>query len=391
MGRRICMVAYTHYDTDARPRRAAEALVARGDEVEFVALADGDTPRKRAVGGVRVLELGVQRYRGDAGLRYGSSYIRFFLRALAIVSRRHFARRYDVVYIHTMPDFMVFSALPSRLFGARVVLDIHDTMPELFQSKFGLGEANVWVRGLRLVERASCAFADRVICVHDAHRVLLERRATLAPKLTVVMNLPDPSVFGPRLAVETEHGNPEVSRVVYHGTISRRLGPDLAVDAFQAIAPRLPGARLQLFGTGDAADELAIRIERSGVADRIEFPGRRFQVDEVPTLVRGASVGIVPNRDDPATRLMLPVKLLEYVYLGVPVVAPRLPTVRHYFDDNAVAYFEPGNAADCARVLEDVLKSPARRNAMRAASAAFCERYSWERVKCDLYAAVDAA
>lgn len=391
MSKRICMVAYTHYRTDARPRREAEALAARGDEVDFLALHEDDAPAEENLGGVRVIGLDTRRYRGGSGAKYLLSYGEFFARAMAELTRRHLRRRYDVVHVHTMPDFIVFVTAAVKLMGAKVVLDVHDTMPELYQSKFGVGRGHPLIRVIALQERLATLYADKLIAVHEPHKRLLESRGARPDKISVLLNLPDPRIFGGPLngrAPGQEEAEPV--RLVYHGTVAERLGLDLAVRAFARVREELSDARFDIYGSGDAGPRVQALIEELGLGGCVHFSNKHFRVDEVPRLLAGASLGVVPNRDDPATRYMLPVKLLEYVYLGIPAVAPRLEAIRHYFDDDAVGYYDAGDVDSLARTILAVLRDPARRARMREAAEQFAERFSWDVMKKDLYAVVDA-
>ena len=143
VGKRICMIAYTHYRYDPRVRRAAEAFASRGDTVDFISLSEDSTSDEETINRVRITPLGLGKYRGSNVGNYVFGYIRFLLAASWTVMRRHLQNRYDVIYVHTMPDFMVFASLPAKLMGAKVILDVHDTMPELWQSKFGVSERNI--------------------------------------------------------------------------------------------------------------------------------------------------------------------------------------------------------------------------------------------------------
>ena len=86
--------------------------------------------------GVNVIGLHV-RYRGASRSRYVRSYLRFFAAASWMALRLSLKRRYDVAVVCTMPDAAVLCAIPTRLAGTRILLDIHDTMPELYSDKFG--------------------------------------------------------------------------------------------------------------------------------------------------------------------------------------------------------------------------------------------------------------
>ncbi|MEC9466354.1 MAG: glycosyltransferase, partial [Myxococcota bacterium] len=289
MPKKICMVAYTHYHQDARPRRAAEALVARGDEVDFLGLAQEGLPARESVGGVQLYNLRTRKYRGGGKLRYVTSYLDFFLRCLMWITKHQLTRRYDVIYLHTMPDFIVFSSSLARLLGARVVLDVHDMMPELFLSKFELPGSHPLIRFLKLQERLSCRFADHVVCVHEPHRELLEERCAVKSRdVSVLMNLPDPTVFGAdkkRLVLDETRA----PRLVYHGTVARRLGLDLALRAFVRVRETYPEARFDIYGGGDASEDVRALVAELGLEACVGFEGRAFKLDDVPAMLEGAT------------------------------------------------------------------------------------------------------
>ena len=391
MAKKICMVAYTHYHQDARPRRAAEALVARGDQVDFLALKQDGLPEQESVGGVELFNLPTRKYRGGGKANYIKSYLDFFFRCLVWITRRQISRRYDVIYLHTMPDFIVFASAVARLFGAKVVLDVHDTMPELFSSKFGLAKSHLLIRFLELQERLSCRFADHVVCVHEPHRALLEKRGAVQNAgVSVLMNLPDPSVFGREQKPVSGEGSAG-PRLVYHGTVARRLGLDLALRAFALVREVYPDARFDIYGAGDAVDDVRAVMAELSLHDCVGFEGTAFRLNEVPGFLAGASLGVVPNRRDPATEMMLPVKLLEYLYLGIPVVAPRLEAIEYYFSSGSVSYYEPEDIQSCADAMLSVLGDGALREEQAAQAQSFYERFSWGHMKQRLYEVVDAA
>src|SRR5262249_20648724 len=152
----------------------------------------------------------------------------------------------------TMPDAAVVCALPARLFGSRVVLDVHDTMPELYRDKFPGRRGRIGERLLKFEERASTWFAHRVLAVHDLHRVRLENAGVTPGKIHVVVNTPDARIF---VADRTGHQPKPEFTIVCHGTVARRLGLDVAIYAMIALRERVPEARLLLIGAGDYLEE----------------------------------------------------------------------------------------------------------------------------------------
>ncbi len=380
------MVAYTNYLSDARPRREAEALVRRGDQVDFIALSEKDRPSLETVQGVRLFRVKQLRYRGGGGLSYGLSYLRFLcaatLKLLSLFRKEH----YDIVYVHTMPDLLVLVGLIPKLFGARIVLNIHDMMPELYMSKFRISEKHPLIRFLAFQEQFSIRMADKVICVHDPHRDVLCRRGASLKKITVLPNVPDPRIFLGDSSTPSAEGP---FRIVYHGTIARRLGLDLGVRAFAKAANSCPGAVFEIFGDGDAGQELEAQITASGMKDRIHFSRKMFRVESIAQMIQGASVGLVPNRRDAATEYMLPVKLLEYVHLGIPVIAPRLLAIQYYFGEDQVAYYEPGDVDQLADCICRLYANPGERAELARKSAEFAQRLSWDNLKGELFKVVD--
>jgi glycosyltransferase involved in cell wall biosynthesis len=102
-------------------------------------------------------------------------------------------------------------------------------------------------------------------------------------------------------------------------------------------------------------------------------------VEQLPALLVTADVGVVPYRPSAATHLMLPVKLLDYATLGIPVIAARLRTVEHYFGNHAVELFEPGSSADLARAISRLYHDPRLRHRLAESACQALKALNWER------------
>ena len=133
----VCHLAYTFYETDNRVMRYAEALAARGDRVDVIALRRADQATSGTSNGVRVHRIQRRSVNETAAWMYLLKIVWFFVKSAAYLSVLQFRRRYDVVHVHNVPDFLVFAAVVPKLFGARLILDIHDVLPELYAGKFG--------------------------------------------------------------------------------------------------------------------------------------------------------------------------------------------------------------------------------------------------------------
>src|SRR5437660_2031442 len=118
----VCMVTYSFYETDSRVMRYAEALSQRGDDVEVFALGKPDAPRTEVICGVKVRRLQGRVFNEKSKLTYLWRVSIFLLRALVAVSLGDLQKKYDLVHVHSVPDFLIFSALLPRLRGTPVIL-----------------------------------------------------------------------------------------------------------------------------------------------------------------------------------------------------------------------------------------------------------------------------
>lgn len=382
---RMLMIAYSTYICDGRVKRHAEALVERGDTVDVICLDPGQ-PMEPS--GVNILAVPIPRYRGRSRSRYVRSYLSFFLAAMWMATRLSAKRPYDLVIVCSIPDAVVLCALPSKLFGSKVILDIHDTMPELYQEKFGGRRGALGARLLMFEERASAWFADKILAVHDLHARRLLSSGISPHKIDIVLNSPDPRLFPLH---QNGHANGECTpfTLITHGTIGRRLGLDTAIEAVNILRDRLPGLRLRVLGRGDYLDEARAHTADLGLIDRVCFENR-VPIECLSSVLQQASVGLVPNDASCATHLMLPVKLLEYATLGIPIIGARLRTIEHYFDDDAVRYFEPGDPASLAEAIEDLYSHPERRHALANRASEVAASLSWPRQRQQYYATIDS-
>jgi glycosyltransferase involved in cell wall biosynthesis len=375
-----CLVRLGYYPADPRVRREAEALVDAGFGVDVVcSRGDGESWTADA-GGVRIYRLPIGHRRGGIG-RYVFEYLGFLALATATVAILHARRRYRIVQVHTMPDFLVFAALVPKLMGAKVVLDMHEVVPELFASKFRLSPSSPAVTALAALERVSTAFADHVLTVSEATRGVIQRRGLPDSKLTIVMNSADERRFEPR--PRRPHDG---LMLVSHGTIVERYGYDTLLRAMTDVVRERPDARLRIIGGGDlGGTEYLHHLERViaelGLGRNVELAGYR-PLDEIPALLAEADIGITANEIDEFTSLIVPTKLMEYVALEIPAVAARSPAVDLYFDDDDVTFFASGDAAGLARAILGVARDlDAARARAAGARARFVPHYGWPRMK----------
>lgn len=379
--RRVCVLRHNFYPTDVRVRREVNALVASGVDVDIICLRMPGQRWKERLNGATVYRVPMEHHRSDSPLRYLYQYVASFVFIAVMVSALQVLRRYDIVQVNTMPDFLIFAALAPRVAGARLVLDIQDLMPEITMAKFGLTEKHPLVQLVTIQEGMSMWFAHEVITVIDEFRDRLVQRHR-GKDVAVIMNCPDETILPrrlPALAPRPNQGAPDRPFILLsHGVLLERLGYDTAIRAVALLEGRIPNLQLQIVGPGEYGRVLKELADRLGVSERVHFVGSVPQ-DNVPELVARADLGIVANKNDGCADLMLPTKLLEYVWMGKPTVAARTSTITHYFDDNMVEFFEPDNPADLAERIWRLYRAPEARQQLALNACRFFDTYDWAK------------
>ena len=373
---RLLSIAFTNYPIDARVRREAEALVARGMSVDVICPWTPSLGQRQSIEGVHIHPVGTLEQQEEelSPSGYIVRDVTFVLRAAAKALQLHLRNRYDVVQVHTMPDYLVAAGALPKLMGAKMVLDVHDLVPELYAAKFGREVTHPIIKLMTFVERCCIGFADHALAVHRPHLEALLRHGNQESKFSVVMNLPDTRFFA-RRSKPASH-RPFV--LLYHGTISRRHGLETAVRAVEIARQTCDDIQLLIVGEGDDVERLKGIVDARGLGEAVRFEGVR-PIEQLGPLFARASAGIVPLVDDPFTRYMLPVKLLEYVALGVPVISSETSTIRAYFDETMIAFVRPGDVADLAAKIVALRRDPDLRDSLVRSADTFHDRYSWDR------------
>jgi glycosyltransferase involved in cell wall biosynthesis len=354
------MVTFSAYPADPRPRRAVESLLKEGMMIDLICLADDKEPGSEKTGALNIRRLSIRHRRGGK-LVYVYQYSTFILATAALFAWGMLRRRYDLAYVHNMPDVLVASVLIPKAFGAKVILDQHDPMPELMTTIYNLDHNSLSVRLIKWLEKWSIARANLVITVNIACKRLFSERSCSPDKIGVVMNAPDESIFGFRALSQ----RPEKSRarndkfvIMYHGSIVERNGLDLAVAALAQIGPSIPSAELRIYGRKTPfLDKVLGEAHNRGLQDCVRYLGPR-RLEELVREIEDCDVGIIPNQRSAFTNINTPTRIFEYLALGKPVIAPRTPGIQDYFSPESLYFFESGDAEQLASQLHRVFSHP---------------------------------
>lgn len=355
-GKRVAMVLFSIYPEDTRPRRAINALLEEGMSVDLICLARGNAPAREALGELNVLRLPIT-HRRDSRFAYVYNYSMFILMSAGILAWRSIVRRYDLVYVHNMPDILVLSSLVPKLLGAKVILDLHDPMPELMTTIFNLDKNSLVVRFVQGLEKWSIARANLVLTVSSTFKRVFTSRSCPPEKMGVVMNSPDDQIFPfrrPRSYPLKRNVPSKRLVVMFHGSLVERNGVDLAIDAVARVRNTVPAIELRIYGFRTPfLEEVMEAAHVKGLEDCVHYLGPRT-LEELVGEIEGCDVGVVPNHRNAFTDINTPTRIFEYLALGKPTIAPRTSGVQEYFDPGSLVFFESGNAEDLARKIEYV-------------------------------------
>jgi glycosyltransferase involved in cell wall biosynthesis len=360
-GKRAAVLLYSYYPADPRPRRAAEALIEAGMEVDLVCLRGQQSDAKKEnVHGVHVLRLPLQKRRHSKGT-YIFQYTAFLAACFWLLALRSLRKRYDLVHVHNMPDALVFAAFVPKLLGARVILDLHDPMPELMMSIYNVGPGAKFVRWLRRLEKLSIRFANLVLTPNKAFRELFISRGCPPGKIQIVMNSPESNIFATSANGEPiENGDPQGYRIMYHGLIAERHGLDVALQAISELRNEIPALEFHIFGNRTRyMDKVEEDVQRLGLQSCVRYHGYKPQA-EIARAIGNSDIGIIPNRRNPFTEINMPTRIFEYLSLGKPVVAPDTRGIRDYFEKESLIFFEPDNPQSLREAILNAYRDPTK-------------------------------
>jgi glycosyltransferase involved in cell wall biosynthesis len=282
---------------------------------------------------------------------------------------------FDLVHVHNVPDFLAFAAWPARWRGARVILDLHDLVPEFYASRF------------TACERMSAAVADHVIVANDLWRDRVVRRSARHEACSVMLNHVDERVFRPRPRRRAfGEGGP---LVLFPGGLQAHQGLDVAIRAFARLLVQRPDARLHLVGDGSEKPALQALVESMGLQRSIRFFAPQ-PLAAIAERMAEADLGIVPKLANGFGNEAYSTKILEFMAVGVPVVVSRTRIDTHYFDPAEVRFFDSGDDVALAQAMAQVLDDAGLRERLVEAGLARAARERWGAHRQHYFALVDA-
>src|SRR5580704_12345900 len=376
---RACMVSYSFYEEDNRVRRYAEALVKRGDSVDVVALRKKGQPYEGYLNGVRVFRIQKRIKNERSKFTYLGRLLLFFVRSMFFLTGRQFRGRYDLIHVHSVPDFEVFSALIPKLMGSKVILDIHDLLPEFYTSKFQSKKKSLVFSILVAMERISASFSDHVIAANHIWEKRLGERSVSPEKCTTMLNFPDTDIFQRR----GRDRNDGKFIILYPGTLNFHQGLDIAIHAFSLIEKHMPNAEFHIYGAGEQTEALRQLIVDLGLKQKISLTDR-LPLDQIVSFMENADLGVVPKRSSGFGNEAFSTKILEFMSLGTPVIVPDTMVDKYYFTDSVAYFFSANDEKSLAEAMLNLYRNKELRQRLADKASEFVKKYTWD-ANCQKY------
>lgn len=372
----VAVIRCGYFPDDPRVYKEVLALREMGLNVEIFCLNQGDELSFESKDGVKIFRLGKQHCRKSI-ITYLWEYLGFLVWSSYNATKRHLKVRYRVVQVHTLPDFLVFAALPVKFLGAKVVLDMHEVTPELFSSEYTGPLKSLFFEVLMFIEKISMATANHVFCPGPSVIEIFVSRWGPLKKISFVYNAPTENIFN----LQETKIKKIPFLVVAHGTIIERYGFQTLIMSIPTILSEIKDATFEIFGDGEYLPELKKLAKDLNIEDKVYFHGK-VPLAKIPQLISRGEVGVVATLKNEYTVLLSPNKVFEFASLRIPIVASDLKGVRRQFGDSIV-YFKPGDPEDLAKKVVMVLKSKELREKLSEEAYKVYEGVRWNKNKRD--------
>jgi len=370
----VCHVAYARYPADPRVRKEVQTLKSAGFAVDVLCTRAPAEVDREVQSGVHIRRLPLGAHRGSR-LRYAYQYLTFFLLVAASLFATHLFRRYRIIHVHSLPDFLILAALPCRALGARLVLDLHESMPEIYRARFAAREGLFIERLTFLAQRASCALAARTITVNPTIATILESRGVPAARVAVVENAPDWSLE--QIGPFPEASPDTAAEITIVGGLNAERDLSVVLRAAQQLRDRVR-IRWRIIGPGEPRFVQGLRdqVRRLGIEGVVTIEDE-VPAAMVPLLLARTTVGVVSYQRNPLTEIATPNKAYEYAVAGKAMVVADLEALRRLLGD-AARYYRPGDAGDLARNIGDLLENPTERERLGKAARERIQAHRWD-------------
>jgi glycosyltransferase involved in cell wall biosynthesis len=362
----------------------AEALAQRGIHVDVLGLKKYDRKEYEVHNNIHIYRIQKRRVKEKSKFSYFFKIILFLFNSSKWLLQHHRKNPYDIIHVHSVPDFLVFSCIYPKIKGAKIILDIHDILPEFYSSKFSKNNKSFLFKTLLFIEKISCAFADHVIAANHIWQNRLINRSVKSIKCSVILNYPMNNIFNSRIS--TKKNNKFV--MAYPGTLNKHQGLDIAIRAIKRVREKIPHVEFRIIGDGGEKATLIELSKKLKLENEVSFEDT-VPLSEIPIVLSDVELGIVPKRNTEFGGEAFSTKTFEFMALGIPIVISDTKIDKYYFDDSLVKFFESGNAEDLAEAIISLYENKSLRETLICNGYQHIKEMSWESKRFDYYTIID--
>jgi len=301
--------------------------------------------------------------------------------------RRH---GFDVIHLCNPPDLLFLVALPFKLLaGVKVIYDVHDLWPEMFEAKFGKRGLLYWA--VRIAERCTLALADAVMATNQSVLAAVKTRGCKRENEVFVVRTA-PNKLNTAIQEDSSLKKGRRHLVGYIGVMGNADGVDYLVKAVNHIVRerRREDIQFLLMGSGPEHADLMRLRESLRLQDWIDMPGRvsnEFLFTALRTMDLGVACDPINDYNDHCTMN----KTLEYMAFGKPQVMFATREGRYSAGD-AARYVTENSAEQLGdSILELIDDEETRRQMGERGLRRLTTELCWEKSVQQLLAAYERA
>jgi glycosyltransferase involved in cell wall biosynthesis len=300
-----------------------------------------------------------------------------------------FKHRFKIIHMCNPPDLMFAVAWPFKLLAVRVIFDVHDLWPEMFEAKFR--KRNLFYWAVRGAQRLNYACADVVLATNETNRQAALRNGKKDPSRVFLVRT------APKIPEANLPANPALKKgrtflVGYVGVMGSADGVDLLIETASIIVHKLGRKDIQfiLLGDGPEFSDLVALRDRLKLTEFVDMPGWAKNDTLVPAL-KTIDLGVtcdIPNAYNHSCTMN---KVLEYMAFGKPQVSFDLVETRASAL-NAGLYVSEVSAEKLAEAIVSLLDDPSQRAAMgQRGYERLHQELNWDKSVAELLRAYDSA
>jgi glycosyltransferase involved in cell wall biosynthesis len=205
----------------------------------------------------------------------------------------------------------------------------------------------------------------------DTKKIIIDEYGVKSEKISIIPNGVDLSLFD-----ITSKKNPR--KIVFAGAMYYHRGLDILLEAIPYIIKKIPDTKFVLLGSGAEMDKLKKIVLENKLEDSVEFKGW-LKREKIPENISDASIGIGPLRLTDVTSRALPIKVLEYMAVSLPIIAQKGTLPEDVLENEKNGYFIE-NVNDLVEKIILLLNQPEKIKEMGIQSSKMVQKFSWDKV-----------